>query len=109
VSDPRTTPTHLKAPRGAKSTEITWADGVKCSYPNETLRGYCPCAHCQGHGGEINFVPGGNSELRELEPVGHYALKLVWGDGHDTGLYTFTYLRELAERPEVQCSETGAQ
>jgi DUF971 family protein len=97
-----TTPTHIKAPHGAKTTEITWADGVKAIYPNELLRGLCPCAGCQGHGGTIVFVPGGNSELREIEPVGRYALKLAWGDGHDTGIYTFVYLRELAQRPEVR-------
>jgi DUF971 family protein len=103
VSDPKITPTRIDAPHGAKETKITWADGVTCVYPNVLLRGYCPCAQCQGHGGEINFVPGCNSELRQLETVGLYALKLEWGDGHDTGLYTFTYLRELAERPDVQC------
>ena len=99
------TPRHVKAPHGAKTTEITWADGRRCVYPNEILRGYCPCAHCQGHGGDIEFVPGGNSELRDLEGVGNYALKLVWGDGHDTGLYSFRYLYQLAARPEVTVIE----
>jgi DUF971 family protein len=101
----RTTPTHIAAPHGSKVTKITWADGKRYVYPNELLRGLCPCAHCQGHSGEIQFVPGGNSELRQLEPVGHYALKLVWGDGHETGIYSFTYLRELADRDEVKLEE----
>jgi DUF971 family protein len=57
----------VKAPRGATTTEITWGDGARCVYPNAILRGYCPCAHCQGHGGTIEFVPGGNAELRELD------------------------------------------
>jgi DUF971 family protein len=94
-------PQHIKAPHGAKTTEIHWADGSRYSYPNDILRGYCPCAHCQGHGGTIEFVPGGDSQLRDLVPVGNYALKLVWGDGHETGLYSFDYLRKLAERPEI--------
>ncbi len=102
----RLTPTHIRAPHGATTTEITWGDGVRCIYPNEILRGLCPCAHCQGHGGEINFIPGGNSDLRQLEPVGHYALKLVWGDGHETGIYSFSYLRKLADdREEVKVVE----
>jgi DUF971 family protein len=101
MSDPKTTPTHIKAPHGAKTTEITWGDGTRCVYPNEILRGYCPCAACQGHGGEINFVPG-DSDLRDIGQVGGYALSLLWGDGHDTGIYTFGYLRQLAERPEVE-------
>jgi len=105
---PEHTPTHLKAPRGANTTEITWGDGARAVYPNAILRGYCPCAHCRGHGGTINFIPGGNAELREIETVGFYALKLVWGDGHDTGLYTFEYLRSLADRPEVTLTRPGA-
>ena len=104
---PRTTPVHVKAPWGAKTTEITWADGARCIYPNEILRGYCPCAHCQGHGGDIHYVEG-NAELRQIEQVGSYALKLQWGDGHDTGIYTFDYLRSLCDRPEVTCQQEGA-
>ena len=107
TSTTRTTATHIKAPHGAKHTEITWADGVRCIYPNELLRGLCPCAHCQGHSGAIEFVPGGNSELREIAPLGNYALKLVWGDRHDTGIYSFRYLRDLADRPEVTCVEVS--
>jgi DUF971 family protein len=101
----RTTPTSIKAPHGAANTEIVWADGTRCVYPNVILRGLCPCATCQGHGGTIEFISGGDARLRDLETVGHYALKLVWGDGHDTGIYTFAYLRELAERDEVEVIE----
>jgi len=103
-----TTPTHIKAPHGSKVTEITWGDGKRCVYPNEILRGFCPCATCQGHGGTIDFVEGGDPELRDLKPVGHYALNLVWADGHDTGIYTFTYLRDLAARPEVDVQEASS-
>lgn len=100
------TPTNIKAPHGASHTEVSWADGHTCVYPNSILRGYCPCAHCQGHGGTIEFVPGGNSELRDLQPVGNYALKLTWGDGHDTGLYSFRYLRELCDKDGVEVRRT---
>jgi DUF971 family protein len=105
VSDQTITPTHVKAPHGAQATEITWADGARCVYPNEVLRGLCPCAGCQGHGGTIEFVEGGDSRLKEIEQVGNYALKIAWGDGHDTGIYSFRYLRELCGRPDVQCIE----
>lgn len=64
--DPKITPTAVKAPHGATTTEITWADGHRSVYANEQLRGYCPCAHCQGHGGTIELVPGSNSELRDI-------------------------------------------
>lgn len=105
MSDPAHTPVHIKAPHGATTTIIDWGDGKRVTYPNTVLRGYCPCAHCQGHGGGISYVPG-DSSLRGLEPVGNYALKLAWGDGHDTGIYSFDYLRKLTERDGVTVTNT---
>ena len=99
--DPRTTPIHINAPHGATTTEITWADGRRAVFPNTVLRGLCPCAQCQGHGGTITMQEGGDADLRDIGTVGNYALKLVWGDGHDTGLYSFRYLRELSDRDDV--------
>ena len=98
----RTTPTGVKAPHGAKELEITWADGHRSRFPHEILRGYCPCAGCQGHSGIIQFQEGGNLELRELEQVGNYALGLGWGDSHNTGIYSFRYLRALGDLLDAQ-------
>jgi DUF971 family protein len=97
ATDPRTTPTGVRAPHGARVLEMTWADGVKHAYPHDILRGYCPCAGCQGHSGEIRLVSGGDLDLREIEQVGNYALSFTWGDGHASGIYTFRYLRRLGE------------
>ena len=102
ATDPKTTPTLLKAPHGARVMEITWADGHKSVLPHEVLRGYCPCATCQGHGGTIHFVPGGNLELREIDEVGLYALQLTWGDRHSSGIYAFRYLRALCQCDECR-------
>jgi DUF971 family protein len=105
--DPRLVPTRVKAPRNARTVEITWADGHVGVYPHDILRGYCPCATCQGHSGTIRFIPGGelqtrflpggDLELRNLTQVGNYALSFEWGDGHATGIYTFRYLRSLCQ------------
>jgi DUF971 family protein len=73
---------------------ITWSDGHVSDYPFAYLRGWCPCAGCQGHGGEKRFVHG-NSDLQSIAPVGRYALSFMWGDGHETGIYAYTYLRQL--------------
>ena len=110
--DPRTHPTHVKAPRNARIMEITWADGHKGIYPHEILRGYCPCAGCQGHSGTIRFIPGGelearfkpggDLEMRNIEQVGSYALRFEWGDAHATGIYTFRYLRSLCQCDECR-------
>ena len=90
-------PTHIKAPHGANVFEISWADGVRSLIPHDVLRGYCPCAGCQGHGGAIRFIAGGNLDMREIEQVGNYAVCFKWGDQHGSGLYSFRYLRKLAD------------
>ena len=103
--EPRFRPTAIKAPHGARLFEVTWADGPIMSYPHEILRGYCPCAGCQGHSGAIRFQAGGNLELREIERVGNYALSFTWGDSHSSGIYSFRYLRTLGELLEAQGPE----
>jgi DUF971 family protein len=95
--DPRIRPVELKAPHGAQDLVIRWADGQLDKLPHRILRGFCPCAACQGHSGTIRFQAGGNLELREIEQVGNYALGLRWGDGHDSGIYSFRFLRSLGE------------
>ncbi len=105
AQDPRTQPTGVKAPHGATVLSITWADGHEYSYPHEILRGFCPCATCQGHSGTIRFVAGGNLEIREIEQVGNYAIQLSWGDSHNAGIYSFRYLRALGALLETH----GAQ
>ena len=102
ADDPRFVPTLLKAPHGATETESVWADGHRSLLPNALLRGYCPCAHCQGHGGTISYVAGGNCEIREIERVGSYALTFAWGDQHTTGIYSFKYLRALCQCDECR-------
>ncbi len=111
MSTRRATPEELRAPRGARVIEIVWADGATTPIHHRTLRGFCPCAHCQGHQGPIEWVAGtaelpeGALELVEIEEVGQYAVQLSWGDGHRTGIYSFSYLRELAEVDGLSESE----
>ena len=101
----RSQPTGVKAPHGAKDLEISWADGHRSKLPHEILRGYCPCAGCQGHSGIIQFQEGGNTDLRNIEQVGNYALGLGWGDNHDSGIYSFRYLRALGDLLDAQGPE----
>jgi DUF971 family protein len=106
--DPRTTIKAVRAPHGATAMEIDWADGVTSRIEHWIIRGFCPCADCQGHAGPIRFVPeardrASSQQLRDIRRVGNYALELTWGDGHASGIYTFGHLRLLASlttRPE---------
>ena len=102
-------PTMVRAPRGATTLEIDWADGHTSCYTNELLRGYCPCAGCQGHSGAIEFRPGSNSVLEDIEEVGNYGLCFTWGDGHKSGIYSYRYLRELCICDQCAPSAKAAQ
>lgn len=74
---------------------IRWSDGHESTYDWAYLRGWCPCAGCQGHGGELHYVHADNTDLAKIAVVGNYALGLTWGDGHETGIYSYRHLRQL--------------
>ena len=89
---------------------ITWSDGHVGEYDYRLLRGWCPCAMCQGHGSlELTFHPPAQPvDLHRIEPVGNYGLSFLWSDGHGTGIYRFEYLRQLCPCPRCASGE-GSQ
>ena len=101
MTDPIATEIRLR--RAARVLEVSFADGSRFALPFEYLRVHSPSAEVKGHGaGEGVLVVGKeNIGITAVEPVGQYAVKLVFDDGHDTGLYTWKYLHELGrERAE---------
>lgn len=84
---------------------ITWADGRECLFNAAALRRVCPCAQCVNEWtGERMLKPNtiaDDIEIKDLSLVGRYALNFQWSDGHQTGIYSFRYLRELCEGQEV--------
>ena len=81
---------------------LTWDDGFSAEVDYDAVRGYCPCAGCQGHGtGEVRYQnPPAPVEPLSIQPVGNYAISIQWSDGHDTGIYRFDYLRQIAAKPQ---------
>ena len=79
--------------------EISWDDGHKSRHRLNVVRSLCPCAQCQGHmpSQSLNLKPEQfeGIQLVEIAPVGRYAYNLVWSDGHNTGIYTLEFLRQL--------------
>ena len=82
---------------------ISWNDGAESFLPLEPLRRACPCASCGGEPDVLGYVMRphvhygeGSFELRSWALVGGYAVQPVWGDGHNTGIYSYQYLRRLA-------------
>ena len=96
------TPTEVRYVSAEDALHVQFDDGAAYEYPTVYLRGYCPCARCQGHGGGgPSWVQPTSREqvtIENVTPVGNYALCIVWGDGHDTGIYTFASLAELGPR-----------
>ena len=76
---------------------LTWSDGGVSELDYDYLRGYCPCAVCQGHAASeiLYHPPEVPVVITAIEPVGHYGLSLVFSDGHGTGIYRFDFLREI--------------
>jgi DUF971 family protein len=90
-------PIEIKLRRASRVLEVSFADGSRFELPFEYLRVHSPSAEVKGHGpGQETLVLGKeNVGIRAVEPVGQYAVRLVFDDGHDTGLYTWKYLHEL--------------
>lgn len=85
---------------------IRWDDHTESFIPLLKLRRHCPCAGCKGEvdvmgvlhkGPEIPLTPQ-SSILKRIDRIGTYALQPFWADGHNSGLFTFEYLRKVAER-----------
>jgi DUF971 family protein len=95
-------PTELRLNPAKDVLTIKFDDGQEYSLPAEYLRVESPSAEVQGHGPlERTFVPGKRHvKITALEPVGHYAVRIIFDDGHDSGLYTWSYLLELGDEQE---------
>ena len=84
--------------------EVSFDDGARYELPAEYLRVYSPSAEVQGHGPGEGVLVSGKQDvaIRAVEPIGHYAVRLLFDDGHDTGLYTWKYLHELGSEREAR-------
>lgn len=89
--------------------EIGFSDGKTFRIPFELMRVYSPSAEVQGHGKPILQTGKLNVGLDRIEPAGNYALKLCFDDGHDSGLFTWDYLHELATRHDQLWADYLAQ
>jgi DUF971 family protein len=95
MSDTRAT--EIKVRSKSRLLEVCFEDGSRFELPFEYLRVHSPSAEVKGHGPgqEVLVLGKENVGVRAVEPVGQYAIKIVFDDGHDTGLFTWRYLHEL--------------
>ncbi|MCR9278147.1 MAG: DUF971 domain-containing protein [Pseudomonadaceae bacterium] len=92
-------PTGINYRKRTRELVLTWADGSESALAAELLRVYSPSAEVRGHGVGERKIQVGKKHVRitEIEATGNYAVRLVFDDGHDTGLYTWGYLKEIAD------------
>ena len=91
------TPTEILLHQKSRVLEIAFSDGKRFRLPCEFLRVYSPSAEVRGHGPGQEVLQIGKKEIEitELEPIGHYAVRPKFSDGHDTGIYSWDYLYTL--------------
>jgi DUF971 family protein len=100
---PAPIPTEIKLHQASRVLELAYADATRFQLPCEFLRVYSPSAEVRGHGPGQEVLQIGKREVQiaAIEPVGTYAIKLTFSDGHDTGLYSWDYLYEIGRNQEA--------
>ena len=112
--DERTTPRRIHLDRAAGTLLLEWADGHVTTHPAHDLRWLCPCAFCRGQAGLPGWLdtsPTLTSEqttLVDAQLIGSYAIAPRWADGHQTGYYPFTLLRDRCPCPEDRARRANA-
>jgi len=95
-------PTEIKLHQASRVLEVAFEDGARFQLPCEYLRVFSPSAEVRGHGPGTGTLVTGKEQvsITAIEPVGHYAVKLVFDDGHATGLYSWNILHDLGVNQE---------
>ena len=95
-------PVEIRAVRADRRLEVDFDDGVSFALPAELLRVESPSAEVQGHSPRQKQTVPGKRDVGfvTVEPVGNYAVRIVFDDGHNTGIYSWRYLREMGETQE---------
>jgi DUF971 family protein len=105
------TPTDITVHQHSRMLEVVFSDGAHFNIPFELMRVYSPSAQVQGHGPGQEVLQTGKREigLEAMEPVGNYAVKPVFTDGHDSGLFSWEYLYHLGVDQEKLWSQYEAR
>jgi len=93
-------PSAIELHKASKTLTLKYGANERYTLPAEFLRVHSPSAEVQGHGKPILQFGKANVGLSKIEPAGQYALKLCFDDGHDSGLFTWEYLEQLAQRQD---------
>jgi DUF971 family protein len=97
-------PTEIRLDLATRVLHVSFDDGKDFALPAEYLRVESPSAEVQGHSPDQKQTVAGRRHvgITTIEPVGHYAIRLIFDDRHDSGIYSWTYLRELGEQQDAR-------
>ncbi len=111
-------PEEINVSRAKREVHIRWQDGHESVFSFDTLRKQCPCALCNDQRSKqslsnersLTVLSGpllkwGEIQVTEIKPIGRYAINFVWSDGHDSGIYSYTFLREACPCPICRGSQ----
>lgn len=90
--------TAIKLHKKSQLLELAFADGLQSKLSAEFLRVHSPSAEVQGHGKPVLVEQKQDVQIESVQPVGHYAVKIIFNDGHSTGIYTWSWLHKLASQ-----------
>ncbi|MBV1703734.1 MAG: DUF971 domain-containing protein [Hyphomicrobiales bacterium] len=104
-------PTELRLKESGRTLAVSFDDGASFDLPAELLRVRSPSAEVQGHAPSQRVTVGGKRAvaIRDLEQVGNYAVRIVFDDGHETGLYTWRFLRGMGRRRDAEFAAYEAE
>ena len=94
-------PTEIKLHQTSRLMEVTFSDGAHFKLPYELLRVFSPSAEVRGHGNEVLQTGKRDIAIVNVEPVGNYAIRPVFSDGHDSGIYSWDILYALGAQQEI--------
>ncbi len=113
-----TNPEEISVSRAKREVHVRWQDGHESVFGFDMLRKECPCALCNdqrskqsmSNGLSLTVLSGpllksGEIQVAEVKPIGRYAINFVWSDGHDSGIYSYTFLREACPCPTCRGSK----
>ena len=115
ITENGTAPNKITLDETAGSLSLTYSEGRECKFTCEFLRVFSPSAEVVGHGPgqRVNPIGKENVKIVEVEPVGNYAIKIVFSDGHNTGIYSWKYFQWLAANKKglwaTYIEETGIE
>lgn len=100
-------PASIRYHKKTRTLELQYSDGKSAVLSAELLRVFSPSAEVRGHSEDQRVLQTGKKqvEIRSVDPIGNYAIRIEFDDGHDTGIYSWGYLKELVDRREEYWSQ----